>query len=465
VKLILTLGFVCGLAACAMTPTSNASPIPAPLAPLRWWVTVDDDLSLHARICRVDGSSLLPSDVKDIGPIASRARAFATAPSLVAGCLEVLVDLERAAAALDDRSDAKRLASGVVVASPDVWLWTRRGLVGGVLTMKTTSARVRAVVPFAPHPSLSDGDGSETFIVEESAWRRLSQAVFGDVSVRRLDDAGSRFTLVTLPGERQMRDDDVDRWIRAAIVAVVAGAGPRARLPFERATIVVEVVAGDGVPFGMVARGGGLQVWLSLGDRARLDEVINDWVAVHELSHLLQPLVGVEEAWFGEGLATWHQVVLRARVGLVTEAQAWALLRDGFTRGATSAADGVRLPLHAASARMRRDGRFLQTYWGGAALIFAVDVALRHCAALSIDDVLAEVMVHRTASERLSARSILHRAANAAPACAHITEDVDAMLREPFPKAGLALLVAEGAHDSGKVSPLSAIMRPRAVRP
>ncbi len=463
----LALAGVCGLSACAVSSTAplSAAPIPTTPASLRWWLTIEDDLSLHARVCQADGSPLGPNDVDDIGPIIPRTRAFTTTPVLVAGCLHVTVDLARAAAALDDRSEAKRLASGVVVASPDVWLWTRRSLAGGALTLRTSSTRVRAVVPFSPHPSLRDDDGGETYLVEESTWRHVSQAVFGEVTIRRIDDAGAKFTLVTLPGERHMEDDDVEQWIQAAITAVVAGAGPSGRLPFERATIVVEPVPGDGVPFGMVARGGGLHAWLTLGERARLEEVVDDWVAVHELSHLLQPPVGVDEAWFGEGLATWHQVVLRARVGLVTEAEAWALLRDGFTRGAASAEDGGRLPLHAASARMRREGRFLQTYWGGAALIFAVDVALRRCAALDFDDVLADVMAHQTAPGRLSARSILHRAATATPACAHIDDEVDAMLQEPFPMAGIALLTAEGAHDSGLMSRLSAIMRPRSVRP
>jgi hypothetical protein len=220
----------------------------------------------------------------------------------------------------------------------------------------------------------------------------------------------------------------------------------------------------------MVTRGGGPQVTLLLGERARVDDVIDDWVAVHELSHLLHPLVGLDEAWFGEGLATFHQVVLRARAGLIDEDDAWAALRDGFERGQAAAERGPwTLPLREGSARMRAEGRWVQTYWGGAAIVFALDVGLRRCGGGSIDDVVAAVRAEqpRVDAVRVPARSIVARAAAAGSACAHLEDDVERMLAEPFPGDALDLLEALGAGPAGLIedAPLSSlrssIMTPR----
>jgi hypothetical protein len=418
---------------------------PSPLSsslPLRWWVALDGDLSLTQRICRADGTAMGPPDLADLAPVAPRARDVASAPRLVDGCVALDVDLAAAARLFHDRSLAIRAGEDVVLASPDVWLWTRTRPMGGRLTF-TSAPGTRAALPF---PRVDDAHApADTFEVDPSTWRLLSTGVFGDVEVRELTVAGAVIDLVTLPGERYMSATDVDRWVAAAADAVATGSGPRSRFPFDRVMVVVEPVRGDGVPFGMVTRGGGPHALLLLGGRARVEDVIDDWVAVHELSHLLHPLPALDEAWFGEGLATWHQVVLRARAGLITEEAAWAALRDGFERGAAAAERGPwTLSLREASARMRAEGRWVQTYWGGAAIAFVVDVGLRRCGGISIDDVVATLRAEqpRIDARRIPAADVVARAAAVAPGCHHLTADVEAMLAEPFPARARPLLDA-----------------------
>lgn len=458
------LGLLCG-GACAGAPAATRPPTPnttTTATPLRWAVSLGPDLLLAQRICRADDVPFDAADLEDIGPVAPRARDVATTPQLVDGCIEFRIDLAAAATVFRDRTGAERVADDVVLASPDVWLWTRRRPVGGTLTL-TTAPEVRAVLPF---PRIAGSDDRE---IDASTWRLLSVAAFGAVDVRPLPVAGAILDVVTLPGERFMVDADVDRWLGAAADAVATGSGARGRFPFERAMIVVEPVRGDDVPFGMVTRGGGPQATLLLGERARVDDVIDDWVAVHELSHLLHPLVGLDEAWFGEGLATWHQVVLRARAGLIDEDEAWAALRDGFERGRAAAERGPwTLPLREASARMRAEGRWIQTYWGGAAVVFALDVGLRRCGGGSIDDVVATLRAEqpRVDAQRLPALTIVTRAAATAPACARLKADVERMLAEPFPRDALPLLDALGASPGGLTddAPLAAL-RPGIVAP
>lgn len=462
----LSVGSACAVGSLSLPQPATTLTASSPAAPaLHWTLALAADLVLHERICRGDGVALVDADVADLAPVHPRGRVVATMPTLVNGCASLGVDLGAAADLIRDRTGAERVGDAFILASPDVWLWTRRQPVGGTLTL-TTAPGLRAVLPF---PRRDDGDGYD---VDASTWRLLSVAAFGAVDVRHLSVASADFEIVTLPGERHMVDADVDRWLGTAAGAVATGAGPRGRFPFAHALIIVEPVRGHGVPFGMVTRGGGPQATLLLGERARIEDVIDDWVAVHELSHLLHPLVGLDEAWFGEGLATWHQVVLRARAGLIDEDNAWASLRDGFERGRAAAERGPwTLPLREASARMRAEGRWVQTYWGGAAIAFVLDVGLRRCGGVSIDDVVAGLRSEqsRVDARRVSAAAIVARAAAAAPACAPLVTEVDAMLREPFPSAALPLLDALGARAAGLSAdaPLAAlrpaIMAPRPV--
>jgi hypothetical protein len=118
---------------------------------------------------------------------------------------------------------------------------------------------------------------------------------------------------------------------------------------------------------------------------------------------------------------------------------------------------------------MRAEGRWIQTYWGGAAIVFVLDVGLRRCGGGSIDDVVAALRAEqpRVDALRIPARSIVARAASTAPACAHLEADVERMLAEPFPRDALPLLDALGAGPAGLAAeaPLSslrsAIMTPR----
>jgi predicted metalloprotease with PDZ domain len=206
----------------------------------------------------------------------------------------------------------------------------------------------------------------------------------------------------------------------------------------------------------MVSRGGGPQAHLLLGQQAQVADVIDSWVAVHELSHMLHPLLGLDDAWFGEGFASYHQNVLRARAGLMSEADAWTALEDGFRRGAAASERGPwTVSLQDASVQMRAEGRYLQVYWGGAAVVLWMDVALRQCADRSIDDVVATFRAEqpRLDSRRVPAREIVARAAAMAPTCAHITADVDALLRQPFLGDSLPALLEDLGIEAGTLTP------------
>ena len=441
--------FVVGSASCAtndvvVAAAAPRSPTPAPAGPLRWHVDVDAAFVVTQTIC----------PAAEVGPEDRRGRTFLVSSRIVDGCTELVLDLGRAADALQDRDSATRVAADIVVSSPDVWLWRPRPARSGTLTV-STPPRWSAVLPF---PKSQAGDGYD---VDASTWAFVSSAVFGAVTARDLVVAGSTLHVVTLPGPLKMVRSDVDRWLTAAAESVASS--HRGRFPFPDVVVVVDPVWGRGVPFGMVCRGGGPQALLLLGQDAKVSDVVDDWVAVHELSHLLLPPVGVDEAWLGEGLASYHQNILRARTGLLTEREAWDALRDGFERGAAASSRGpFTLTLAQASAKMRAEGRYLQTYWGGAAVALILDVGLRRCADVAIDDVVASFRAEqpRVDVRRIPARALVARAAALAPGCAHLQADVDAALARPFPGVTeLLRALGVGARGLDDKAPLAAVRR------
>jgi predicted metalloprotease with PDZ domain len=138
---------------------------------------------------------------------------------------------------------------------------------------------------------------------------------------------------------------------------------------------MIPVGGGRGaVMFGQSVRGQGNALELLIDPAAPADEFADDWTAVHELSHLMHPYLGDRGAWLAEGLATYYQNVLRARSGLLTPAQGWDRLFQGFQRGAKARSDET---LDEVAQNMHRSHAFQRVYWAGAAYWLTVDRDLR----------------------------------------------------------------------------------------
>jgi len=448
----------CALAvACARAPLTTSAPATAPATTasataqprtLRYDLHVGSGGVLAVKACGVAPAA--------IGPVDGRARAFARDVGATDdGCLRYTIDLAAAAAAMRSREAALDAGDGVLLASPDVWLWTTTPYPRATLHL-TVDDGVAVSLPF---PRAEPG----VHVVDETTWRFLSCAIIGpseSYERRALDVGGARIDVAVLPGPRQLRGVEIDRFVGAAATAVALGAGSAGRFPVGHALVVVQPVWGGGVPFGMVVRGGGAQVLLLVGEHASLDEVIDAWVPVHELAHLLHPYLGSDDAWFGEGYASYQQQVLRARAGLLGDVDAWDGLRDGLERGARAAG---QMPLGTASARMRDEARWLQVYWGGAAIALWLDVTLRRCGQGGLDDVVAKVrLAAQTGGQpRVDASEIIDAAAASAGSCADVKGEVAQMLAQPFPSAGLATLAALGVGHGAldDTAPLAAVRR------
>jgi hypothetical protein len=209
---------------------------------------------------------------------------------------------------------------------------------------------------------------------------------FGQFAEQRIELPGGVLRLAILGKVATEDRARLRAWLDRIAHAVLAAYG---RLPLPDVQVLVIPVAGGAVRFGQSVRGQGNALQLLVDPTRPAAEFAEDWVAVHELSHLMHPYLGDRGAWLSEGLATYYQNVLRARGGIFTPQQAWEELADGFRRGAKQQGHDT---LDDAAAQMHRNHAFQRVYWAGAAFWLAVDRDLRRASGgrEGLDSVLAK---------------------------------------------------------------------------
>jgi predicted metalloprotease with PDZ domain len=91
-----------------------------------------------------------------------------------------------------------------------------------------------------------------------------------------------------------------------------------------------------------------------------------------------------------EGWVSYYTELMRTRMGHRDEAEGWAKLAEGFARGERG---GRGLSLQATSDNMRQTFAYQRVYWGGAAIAFFTDIALREDSGgeVSLDDAMSEL--------------------------------------------------------------------------
>lgn len=343
------------------------------------------------------------------------------------GGLRYSVDLAAAAKA---RGGVTRTGEDLVTQTGS---WLLRPLVVPVDARFTAVVRTPPGVGFAvPWPSDGatvepDGTTSARFHFDRSTWSMVGHAVFGRFARQTLEVAGASFDVVTLARSHQATPEGLRRWLRAAIEGIALLHG---KFPVPRVLIVVAPVPGsrgDPVSFGSTWYGGGPHVILDVADVATDDDLVGEWVALHELLHTTMPSVAVEDAWLSEGFVTYYQEVLRARARFHSPVRSWQLIAEGYDRGRSV---GTGAALAKESATMRSNHTYWRVYWAGAAIAMRLDVELRRASGgkRSLDDVMRHWSRRAGEVEEVSAASLV--------------TDADALLGAPIFATSTAPLLA-----------------------
>jgi hypothetical protein len=138
------------------------------------------------------------------------------------------------------------------------------------------------------------------------------------------------------------------------------------RFPTKALRIRVVPAEGVGVKSGKTFGYDGGFIRIQVGTDVTEDELRDDWVLVHEMTHLALPEVGEEHQWLSEGLAVYIEGVARVQAGNRTQADVWAEEIRAMPRGLPQTGDQGLDHTHT----------WGRTYWGGAMFCLLADVEI-----------------------------------------------------------------------------------------
>jgi hypothetical protein len=156
----------------------------------------------------------------------------------------------------------------------------------------------------------------------------------------------------------------VTEWIERAARIVAAYYGG---FPVHELTVRLIAMPGDGVRGGTTYGEPRAFIRLRVGREVTGQQLLADWVLVHEMTHLALPNVGEEHAWLSEGLATYIEGVARVQAGNRAETDVWAEELRSMPRGLPQPGDQGLDHTHT----------WGRTYWGGAMFCLLADVDIR----------------------------------------------------------------------------------------
>jgi hypothetical protein len=157
-----------------------------------------------------------------------------------------------------------------------------------------------------------------------------------------------------------------------------------ARFPTASVTVRLVPQEGDGVHGGKTFANPNAYIRVQLGREVTAAQLLNDWVLVHEMTHLALPDTGEEHAWLSEGIATYVEGVARVQAGNRSETDVWAEEMRSMPRGLPQQGDRGLDHTHS----------WGRTYWGGAmfCLLADVDIHRRTHLRFGLQDALRAVL-------------------------------------------------------------------------
>ena len=150
------------------------------------------------------------------------------------------------------------------------------------------------------------------------------------------------------------------QWIERSEGIVAAYYG---RFPTSSLRVQIVPQEGGGVRGGKTWAG---FIRMQVGREVTTDQLMDDWVLVHEMSHLALPDVGDNQTWLSEGLAVYVEGVARVQAGNRSQQDVFAEQMRQMPKGMPRAGEQGLDNTHT----------WARTYWGGAMFCFLADVEI-----------------------------------------------------------------------------------------
>ncbi len=180
---------------------------------------------------------------------------------------------------------------------------------------------------------------------------------------RELQVANAKLVLL-IPAQQFPAPALLEEWAQrsATIVAHYFG-----QFPVTTVRIVIIPVGGSRVAGGTTFGQPAPLIRVRVGTEVDGAALMNDWVLVHEMTHLALPDIGENHSWLAEGLAVYIEGVARVQSGNRS-------IEDVFTEEQHAMPRGMPGPQ---DAGLDQDHSWGRTYWGGAMFCLLADVQIR----------------------------------------------------------------------------------------
>lgn len=117
-----------------------------------------------------------------------------------------------------------------------------------------------------------------------------------------------------------------------------------------------------------------------------LEDLLVDWIAPHEISHLALPRLGKDNMWFYEGFATYMSRQVMKEMETITdfEADSTCCERIAYIKPAYQSSSNFI----AVADSLKNESRYPQLYWGGASYFYTIEKQLQEANKKPLIDVL-----------------------------------------------------------------------------
>lgn len=200
--------------------------------------------------------------------------------------------------------------------------------------------------------------GSDRYETADGLYSALRQQPHIDLPI-----GGGEIDVVFADGTPGLDRAPVMAWIRRSAQSVTAYFG---RFPVRRVGLLV--IADDSARIGSGTTYGfsGSAIRIHVGRHANAAAFRDDWILVHEMTHLALPIVPERSEWLLEGNATYVEPIARAQAGLLNATEVWRWALEGMPKGEPRPGDRGLDETHT----------WGRTYWGGATFWLLADVQM-----------------------------------------------------------------------------------------
>ncbi len=180
----------------------------------------------------------------------------------------------------------------------------------------------------------------------------------------------------------------LETWVGEVRSGLESLVGP---FPFDVDVYFQRVESGQPVAFSNTIRGWRQGIRLRVDPTYPLEELLADWTAPHEFSHLVLPYLGREHSWFAEGFASFMQYQVMHAMGTLSAEQAARRYIERIGRASASYRH-PELRFVDAAPRLQSEHNYPTMYWGGAIFFLRLDATLQERADTDAIALVAEYM-------------------------------------------------------------------------